>query len=287
MPVTYERLNPEDYAARRLALRLKVQEGAPVESAARVLNIPRSTARLWAAQDGFRRKDLVADEAGAARPEMGDWAKPGRGKPRADDLAEDGLPAADYPQLRGLSPRQRLSALSRLAETAEMRAVAAIEEGCIGYGLAALSEARRLRRTWRLLQGWLERYPEPEPEDTYDDWDEFVEEIIAAEEGRDPVYREAPPLTQAQLAEKAIDEEIWAAILAVEEENLAALGKTRTDFPEEEVVARELQLAAEFWRLREARERWMSLPGRAPPEIVVRLPERRASLNPSPERERG
>ena len=71
MPKTYQRLKPEDYAARHLALRLKVQEGLPVETAARILNLPRSTARLWAAQDGFRLKDLEAEAAGAARPEVG------------------------------------------------------------------------------------------------------------------------------------------------------------------------------------------------------------------------
>ncbi|WP_291207710.1 hypothetical protein [Hyphomonas sp.] len=99
---------------------------------------------------------------------------------------------------------------------------------------------------------------------------------MAEQGGGEPVLREAPPPTPEQLAGKAMDEEIWAAILPVEAAHLAALGKTRRDFPEEEVIARELERAEEFWRLREARERWMSLPGRTPPPPTVNLPPQRS-----------
>lgn len=268
MPVTYDRKSPAEYAAQRLALRLKVQEGAPLESAARVLNLPRSTARLWAAQDGFRAKDRAADDAGAARPETGDWAKAGRGR-KAPEPDEGDLPPADYPELKDLTGRGRLAALRGLSDTARMRAVAAIEEGCITFAMASLREAQRLERAARTLRAWLADYPEDEgAEIDADDWrDEFEEMLRAEEEGRAPVLPpHAPPAPEAL--------EIWAAIQAAEDEDLAQLGLTREDFPDDEIVQRELQLAEVFARMVEQRRKWMSLPGRVAVPVVVCLPER-------------
>ncbi len=274
MPTTYDRKSPADYAAQRLALRLKVQDGAPIETAARVLNLPRSTARLWAAQDGLRVKDRAADEAGQVRPPVGRWAREGRGAVRARPAPEetgDGLPPADYPELKGLAPRARLMALSRLADVADDRALAAIEEGCITFGLACLREAQRLRRAWRALRDGLERYPEPDAIDE-NDWRVMIaEELRALEEGREPVRPPPRPKTQEDL----VSDEIWAAIRAAEAEDLARLGLTRADISDEAHALRQLDLGLEHRRMMEARARWMSLPGRAPPPIVVRLPDRR------------
>src|SRR5690606_795907 len=133
-----------------------------------------STAWLWVAQDGLRKVDRAADEAGEARPEIGDWAKPGRRRAKA---AEDDLPPADYPELKGLGGRKRLTVLHGLANTARMRAVAAIEEGCITFAMASLREAQRLERAWRTLRDWLEMYPEAEDEIVDVEDDEFLDEI--------------------------------------------------------------------------------------------------------------
>jgi hypothetical protein len=130
------------------------------------------------AQDGLSKCDRAADEAGEPRPAVGNWAKPGRGRPAAE---ADGLPPADYPELKGLSPRKRLMKLGEMAGHLEMRAVAAIEEGAVGYALSTLREAERLRRVWRVLRDWLEQYPEPEAGDADVYYDEVIEEIEAAQ----------------------------------------------------------------------------------------------------------
>lgn len=252
MPKTYQRLKPEDYAASRLALRLKVKEGLPVETAARILNLPRSTARLWAAQDGFRLKDLEAEAAGAARPEVGGWARPGRRRAAAPaqqaetDEAPD-LPFSDYPELKGLGARARLRRLYHLAGQAELRAVSAIEEGCVTYGLGALREAQRLRRAWRALNDWgIDPADADKPED-------FPEE---GGSGREDWA------------------EVCQAIEAVEAAHLARRGLTKHDLPEEDAEQGTIDILKEAFRQLDLREKWMALPGRTPPPIEVQLPDR-------------
>jgi hypothetical protein len=263
---SYTRKDAAHYASQRLALKGCVLAGVPVRTAARRCAIPYSTAWLWVAQDGLRKADRAADAAGEARPEIGDWAKPGRGRAKA---GQTGLPPADYPELKGVSGRKRLTALGELASTARMRAVAAIEEGCITFAMSALREAQRLDRAWRTLRDWLEMYPEAEAETVdADDWRAEVDEMMrAAEDGREPVYAPRPPLDPEEQA-------IWDAVYAAEAEDLARTGMTREDFTDEEFVLRELALAQEVWRIRDAQARWRVLPGRTPPPIVVRLPER-------------
>lgn len=272
----YERKDPVIYAAQRHQLGVRVRDGMPVRAAARVLNIPYSTAWRWIALDGLRRADRAADEAGVPRPPVGRWARDTRGAVRAKPAPEetgDGLPPSDYPELKALTPRARLTALGRLADLAEARAIAAIEEGCITFGLASLREAQRLRRAWQVLRRGLERYPEPEsPGEGADDWRAGIaEELRAAAEGRAPVR--APP--RPKTAEDLVSDEIWAAIRAAEAEDLARLGVTRADMDDDGYAFRQLDLLQEHHRLKRARARWTSLPGRTPPVIVVRLPERR------------
>lgn len=252
MPKTYQRLKPEDYAARRLALRLKVQEGLPVETAARILNLPRSTARLWAAQDGFRLKDLEAEAAGAARPEVGGWAKTGRRRaaaqtPPAEADEAPGLPPAEYPELQGLGPRARLRRLYHLAGQAELRAVSAIEEGCVTYALGALREAQRLRRAWRALNDW---------------------GIGPADAGEPEGFPEDDRTDPQDWAE------VFEAIEAVEAAHFARRGLTPEDLPEEDAEQCAIDMLKEAFRQLDIREKWMALPGRTPPPVRVQLPDR-------------
>lgn len=162
MPKSYVRRSPVIYATQRAALAGRVQGGETVEAVARELCIPRSNARLWAAQDAFRLMDFEAETAGTPREEPGNWAKPGRKgrKPvQAAEPDEGDLPPADYPELKGLSARARLRKLSELASAAQMRAISTIEKGCIGFALSSLREAQKLSRAWRAMQDWLEKYP--------------------------------------------------------------------------------------------------------------------------------
>lgn len=269
MPTTYARKDPSHYAAQRLALGVRVRDGMAVRAAARFLNIPYSTASLWAAQDGFRQADLAAEAAGAARPGLGNWAKPGRGRraPAAQD--DSGLPPTEYPELKALSGRQKLEKLWELKRVARMRAVAAIEEGCIAFGLAALREAQRLERAWRALREWLEDYPDPEdaaPE--VPAW-QLDDEAIAFIEGREFVR---PPMTPEQEAEAAKEAEVWHAVCDADQAEMDALGLAREALDETEFANRLVDMVQEAERIKLERQKYLSLPGRTPPPIRVRLP---------------
>ena len=272
----YERKDPVVYAAQRRELGVRVREGQAIRVAARFLNIPYSTASLWAAQDGLRRADRAADAAGEARPPMGDWARPGRGCALAALAAEEeSLPPADYPELKGLKGRVRLTKLSELSAFHRMRAVAAIEEGCIGLAMTSLREAQRLQRAWRTLRDWLEIHPEPyeaPAQGWREEWDELMR---AEEEGREPVFK---PRTPEQQARDAIRNEIYKAIDDARDAERLAYHAGR-ELTEEEVSEDRLFTLSDDIacadRLMAEREKWMSLPGRAPPPLVVHLPPRR------------
>lgn len=273
----YVRKDPVIYAAQRLALGVRVRDGMAVRAAARFLNIPYSTAWLWVAQDGLRQADLAAEAAGAPRPPLGNWAQPGRGRKHVAQAEDGDLPPADYPELKGLPARARLHKLSELAFAAQMRAISAIEEGCIGFALSSMREAQKLSRAWRAMQDWLEKYPEAPDEDEADpdqDWKfELAEEMQAKAEGREPVY--APPRPE-EAAREARDKDIWAAIREAETADLAQLGLTAEDMTDREFALRELDLAGEFKRLQREREKWLALPGRGAPPVRVMLPPRAA-----------
>ena len=270
MPTRYQRKDPAIYAAQRLAFGLRVREGMAIRSAARGLGIPVSTASLWAAQDGLRRKDLEAKDAGAGRPPVGAWARAGRGRRvRSAARGEAGLPAAEYPELQGLSGGRRLETLWELKRRARMRAVSAIEEGCISYGLAALREAQRLERAWRTLRDWLEDYPDPE--DMAPDVPHWQrdEEALAFMEGREFVR---PPMTPEQEAEAAKRSEVWHAVCAADEAEMEALGLSPDALDETEAANRLVDMVQEAERIKAERQKYLCLPGRTPPPIRVRLP---------------
>lgn len=269
MPTTYARKDPAHYAAQRIALGARVRDGMAVRAAARFLNIPYSTASLWAAQDGFRQADLAAEAAGAPRPGLGSWAKPGRGRRPPATQDESSLPPTEYPELKALSGRKKLSKLWELKRFARMRAVAAIEEGCISFGLASLREAQRLERAWRTLRDWLEDYPDPE-DDAPDvpAW-QSDEEAIAFMEGREIIR---PPMTPEQEAEAAQEAEVWQALYAADEAEMQALGLSPDALDETEGVNRIIAMVQEAERIKVERQKYLSLPGRTPPPIRVRLP---------------
>jgi len=269
MPTTYTRKDPALYAAQRLAFGLRVREGMAIRSAARGLGIPVSTASLWAAQDGLRRKDLEAKDAGAGRPPVGAWARAGRGRAAPAARRQAGQPAAEYPELQGLTGRRKLEKLWELKRGARMRAVAAIEEGCITYGLAALREAQRLERAWRTLRDWLEDYPDPE--DAAPDVPALQrdEEALAFMEGREFVR---PPMTPEQEAEAAKRSEVWQAVCAADEAEMEALGLSPDALDQTEGAHRIVAMVQEAERIKAERRKYLSLPGRTPPPIRVHLP---------------
>ena len=154
---------------------------------ARRMKIAESTLHHWAKEDGFRRKDVKARASLAHGPRL-------TGK-------------ADYPELKDMAPRARLERMHELAGEARLRAVAAIEDGYLDYGLKWLREAQKLERAWRALRQYLEDYPPPE-EVGEPDWrtkalwtlDEWVR---ADEEGREPVCPWETPRTPAEAEEDA------------------------------------------------------------------------------------
>lgn len=278
MPRTaYDRKDPVIYAAQRLALGARVRDGMAVRAAARFLNIPYSTAWLWVAQDGLRQADLAAEAAGAPRPPLGSWAQPGRGRKHVAQAEDSDLPPPDYPELKGLSVRARLEKLSDLASAAQMRAISAIEEGCIGFALSSMREAQKLSRAWRAMQDWQEKYPEGPDEDEAAQREArnlaMLEELTALVEGRTPVR---PPRTPEQQAKDEVNDEIWAAIEAAETADLERLGLQEEDFTEEELVNRQLDLLQLSIQLEAQWEKWAALPGRGPPQLRVSLPPRKA-----------
>lgn len=287
MPKTYPRQSPVTYATRRAALEGRVRGGETVEAVARELCIPRSTARLWAAQGKFRLTDMEADAEGRAAPEAGEWARPDRRRRMKDrararaeaETGEETLPPADYPELRGLSGRRRLETIGRLASAAQLRAIAAIEEGCIGLALGALREAQRLNRIWRVLQDWQEQYPDlDEPAGTPEpgDWRAEVAAMRARAEAEErgealPPEPEPEPAPRAPTAEDRMRDEVWAAVQEAREAEMAQNGPME----DEAWVMTQIEDAQLVAQILRARAKWLALPGRTPPPVRVVLPPRR------------
>ncbi|MEX1249872.1 MAG: hypothetical protein WEA77_01570, partial [Hyphomonas sp.] len=104
-----------------------------------------------------------------------------------------------------------------------------------------------------------------------------AEEVLAMEEGREPVDPERPPPTPEEEAEARLNIDIWRAIDTARHAQQIALDGDRPLSPEEidaESNAVFAQRIADCWRIPAERQKWMSLPVRAPPLFVVRLPAR-------------
>ncbi|MGE6698323.1 hypothetical protein ACQKH5_11570 [Hyphomonas sp. NPDC076900] len=218
----------------------------------RRLQISPSTIHHWARADGFRRKDIKARASLSAGPVM-----PGK---------------ADYPELKEMAPRARLARLHELSGMARLRAIAAVEEGYVEYGLKWLREAQKLGRAWRALREYLENYPPPEEEvnDTLMSraLEMLAEMVQADEEGREPVFRELPPHLQRESEENA---RIWDAI---EDARLARMTRERDGrAPDEEELGDDRlhnleEDVKEYWRLKGEVKKWRLLPGRGDPPFL-------------------
>lgn len=238
------------------------ERGERLVEISRRLQIAPSTIHHWAKADGFRRKDIKARASLSAGPVM-----PGK---------------ADYPELKPLAPRARLERLQELSGMARLRAIAAVEEGFVDYGLKWLREAQKLERAGRALQAYLEDYPPPE-EVGEPDWrtkalwtlDEWVR---ADKEGREPVCPWETPRTPAEEEE---DARLWDIARARQ----PALPE---DAPPEAQVAAELDALQEVMRLKQEIKKWRLLPGRGDPPFL-RAADRGRSVpeHPSPARGRG
>lgn len=244
------------------------ERGERLVDIARRLKIAPSTIHHWAREDGFRRKDVRARASLAHGPQL-------TGK-------------AEYPELKALAPRARLKRLGELSGEARLRAVAAIEEGYLDYGLKWLREAQKLARGHKALKDHLEHYPPPE-EEAGDDLVrrglEALEEIVQAEkEGRAPVFRE---LTPEQAREAAEDDRIWGAI---EDARVERMTEARDGRAPEEHEMRTDRLhnfeddVREYWRLKEEVKKWRLFPGRGDPP-PLRAVSRGRSILPQPEPE--
>ena len=199
---------------------------------------------------------------------MGAWARPGRKRKAAapEEEAELILPPPEYPELKDLPPGKRLTALAGLASAARKRAVAATEEGCIAFAMSNLREAQRLDGAWRTLRDWLEIQPAPEE----DDWrSKAIAELEALEDIEMLMAREAAGLVEAPAKTAAQIEE--AELVAAVRAAFAA----QPGWTEAESIDAELGIFMEVMRLKEERKKWLCLPGRTPPPIVVHLPPRR------------
>ena len=241
------------------------ERGERLVEISRRLQISPSTIHHWAKADGFRRKDIKARASLSAGPVM-----PGK---------------ADYPELKELAPRARLERLHELSGMARLRAVAAVEEGYVDYGLKWLREAQKLERAWRALRAYLSDYPPPE-EMGEADWRTralwtLEEWVRADEEGREPVCPWETPRTPAEEEE---ERRLWE----IAEARQMPLPE---DAPPEAQVAANLDMLKEVVRLKQEIKKWRLLPGRGdPPFLKAAVRGRSVLQNPSPplgERGRG
>lgn len=232
--------------------RQAAERGERLSAIAARLQIAPSTIHHWAREDGFRKRDIRARASLAAGPALPD--------------------EADYPELKALAPRRKARRLSELSDMAKLRAVAAIEEGYLAYGLGWLREAQKLERGWRTLNDHQAHYPPPEEEAPEDDWRTHIEaEIEALEAGREWVPPPGPPRTPEQLADDAENREINDAIEAARIERMTEERGGRAPTAEEIGDDRVANLGEDFdehRRLKEERKKWRLFPGRgAPPPI--------------------
>ena len=237
------------------------ERGERLVEISRRLQISPSTIHHWAKADGFRRKDIKARASLSAGPVM-----PGK---------------ADYPELKALAPRARLERLHELSGMARLRAVAAVEEGFVDYGLKWLREAQKLERAWRALRAYLSDYPPPE-EMGEADWRTkalwtLEEWVRADEEGREPVCPWETPRTPAEEEE---ERRLWD----IAEARQPALPE---DAPPEAHVEAELDALKEVMRLQQEIKKWRLLPGRGDPPFLRAADRGRSDLqkvaeSPSP-----
>ncbi|MBY9066509.1 hypothetical protein K1X12_06340 [Hyphomonas sp. WL0036] len=232
------------------------EQGERLVDISRRLKISPSTIHHWARVDGFRKKDVRARASLAQGPRL--------------------TGQADYPELKDLAPRARVARLGELSGMAKLRAIAAIEEGYVDYGLKWLREAQKLERGRQALKAYLEYHPPPEGV-VEDDWRtqalEALEEMVAADaEGRAPVYANQTPLSAA---EKAEEDQLWEAARA-----------SRAPLPEdacsEAIIAEEMEILGEVFRLKEEVKKWRLFPGRGDPPHL-RAVSRGRSILPQPE----
>lgn len=243
------------------------EQGERLVEIARRLKIAPSTLHHWAREDGFRRKDVKARASLAHGPRL--------------------TGQADYPELKDLSPRARLARLGELAGLARLRAIAAVEEGYVDYGLKWLREAQKLARAGQALKEHLQHYPPPEEvaEEDYE-LDQLDELVLAEIEERTPrLIPPPPPPTPEQLAEADEDRRIHEAI---ETARLERMKEERGgQAPTEEEVFEDLRAnfgadTREYWRLKEAVKKWRLFPGRGDPPPVRAVSSGRSIL-PQPE----
>lgn len=233
------------------------ERGERLVEISRRLQISPSTIHHWAKADGFRRKDIKARASLSAGPVM-----PGK---------------ADYPELKDMAPRARLERLHELSGMARLRAIAAVEEGFVDYGLKWLREAQKLERAWRALRQYLSDYPPPE-EMGEPDWRTralwtLEEWVRADEEGREPVCPWQTPRTPAEEEE---ERRLWD----IAEARQPPLPE---DAPPEAQVAANLDTLQEVMRLKQEIKKWRLLPGRGDPPFL-RAADRGRSIagHPSP-----
>ncbi len=245
------------------------EQGERLVEISRRLKISPSTIHHWAREDGFRRKDIKARASLAHGPRL-------TGK-------------ADYPELKELSPRARLARLGELSGMAKLRAIAAVEEGYVDYGLKWLREAQKLDRAWRALRDHLEHYPPPEEEEGYgpdDAWREHIEEEIAAlEAGEVWVPPPPPPMTPEQLADKRENDLIDEAIEAARVERMIGERDGQMPTPDEIGDDRMANIdvdTREYWRLKEEVKKWRLFPGRGDPPPLRAVSSGRSILGQPP-----
>ena len=243
------------------------EQGERLVDISRRLRISPSTIHHWARVDGFRKKDLRARASLAQGPK----------------LPEE----ADYPELKDLSPRARLERLHDLSGMARLRAIAAVEEGYVAYGLKWMGEAQKLMRAWRALSDYLAINPPPEEEgeDGFV-WDQLDEDAQAEIEGRAPrVIPPPPPPTPEEVADRAEDRLIDRAIEAARLERMTGERGGQAPSAEEMGEDRVANFGvdiAEYWRLKEEVKKWRLFPGRGDPPPLRAVSSGRSIL-PQPE----